>query len=169
MHFSRFVSVACLCFLVFSSSARGQDDKTGAITGTVQDTSAAVMAGVVVTITNAAAVAQSAVADEKGEFLVTALQPGSYTVTVSLQGFKDFRTAAVAVTAGQTTRLNITLEPSSVTEKVNVEGNTVTQVEQQSSQISGTVTSKELTSLMLNGRNFTQLIALTPGVSNRTG
>ena len=127
------------------------------------------MAGVVVSITNANGVAQSAVADEKGEFLVTALQPGSYTVSVSLQGFKDFRAAAVAVTAGQTVRVNITLEPSSVTEKVNVEGNTVTQVEQQSSQISGTVTSKELTSLMLNGRNFTQLIALTPGVSNQTG
>jgi hypothetical protein len=152
-----------------SNSAAAQDEKTGAIAGTVQDTSAAVMQGVIVTITTATGTSQTAVADEKGEYTVTGLPPGSYTVSVTLQGFKDFRAAAVLVTAGQTARVNITLQPSSVTEKVNVEGNTVTQVEQQSSQISGTVTSKELTSLMLNGRNFTQLIALTPGVSNQTG
>lgn len=125
------------------------------------------MPGVMVTITGAGA-PQTALADEKGEINVTGLLPGSYTVSVTLQGFKDFSTTA-AVTAGQTTRLTMTLEPSVVSEKVNVEGNAVTQVEQQSSQISGTITSKELTSLMLNGRNFTQLIALTPGVSNQTG
>ena len=170
MRFIRLALVVCLYFsLMTSNSAAAQDEKTGAIAGTVQDTSAAVMQGVIVTITTATGTSQTAVADEKGEYTVTGLPPGSYTVSVTLQGFKDFRAAAVLVTAGQTARVNITLEPSSVTEKVNVEGNTVTQVEQQSSQISGTVTSKELTSLMLNGRNFTQLIALTPGVSNQTG
>src|SRR5215472_1110143 len=143
-------------------------DKAGAIAGTVQDNTAAVMPGITVTITNAAGAAQTTLADEKGEFHVPALQPGSYTVSVTLQGFKDFR-AAVIVRVGETARVTVTMIPASVTEKVSVEGNTVTQVEQQSAQIIGTITSKELTSLMLNGRNFTQLIALTPGVSNQTG
>ncbi len=127
------------------------------------------MQGVMVKITNAAGASQTAVADEKGQYNQTGLSPGVYSVSVTLDGFKDFLDNSVSVTAGQTTHVDITLQPSAVTQKVTVEGNTVTQVEQQSSQISGTVTSKELTSLMLNGRNFTQLIALTPGVSNQTG
>ena len=127
------------------------------------------MPGVQVSITGPNAFSQTALADEKGEYNQTGLAPGTYVVSVTLQGFKDFRNDSVVVLAGQTIRVDITLQPSSVTEKVNVEGNTVTQVEQQSAEISGTITSKELTSLMLNGRNFTQLIALTPGVSNQTG
>jgi len=146
-----------------------QDQKTGAIAGTVQDNTAAVMPGVSVTITNASGATQTVVADEKGEFTATGLPPGAYTVSAKLQGFKDFRATGIIVAAGETARVNIILEPAGVTEKVSVEGNAVTQVEQQSSQIFGTITSKELTSLMLNGRNFTQLIALTPGVSNQTG
>jgi len=160
----------CLALVPLGVLARMQDsqDKAGAIAGTVQDNTAAVMPGITVTITNAAGAAQTTLADEKGEFHVPALQPGSYTVSVTLQGFKDFR-AAVIVRVGETARVTVTMVPASVTEKVSVEGNTVTQVEQQSAQIIGTITSKELTSLMLNGRNFTQLIALTPGVSNQTG
>jgi Carboxypeptidase regulatory-like domain len=165
----RFVLGVCLCVFLFAPLGRAQDEKTGAIAGTVQDTSAGSMPGVMVTIKDAAGSAQTAVVDEKGEFSVAGLAPGNYTVSIILQGFKDFSAPNVAVTAGQTTKLAIALEPSVVSEKVNVEGNAVTQVEQQSSQISGTITSKELTSLMLNGRNFTQLIALTPGVSNQTG
>lgn len=169
MQVSRFALGICLFLLSFSTSALSQDDKTGSIAGTIQDNTAAVVVGVPVQLLNAAGVAQTTNTDEKGEYKFAGLAPGSYTIVVTLQGFKEFRSQAVRVTAGQTTRVDASLEPASVTEKVNVEGNTVTQVEQQSSQISGTVTSKELTSLMLNGRNFTQLIALTPGVSNQTG
>ena len=160
---SRVLFIVSLCVFLFSAPARSQapgtqpssaqdssQDKTkGVLTGTVQDSSAAVMPGV--------------------EVLVADLPPGNYSVSITLQGFKDFRQDSVVVTAGQTMRVDITLQAAAVTEKVHVEGNAVTTVEQQSSQISGTVTGKELTSLMLNGRNFTQLIALTPGVSNQTG
>ena len=52
---------------------------------------------------------------------------------------------------------------------MNVEGQKVSQVETETSQIAGVLTEKELTKLGLNGRNFTQLITLTPGVSNQTG
>jgi hypothetical protein len=159
----------CLLLLCFSASARSQDDKTGSIAGTVTDNSGGVVPGIPVTLTSAAGAVETASTDEKGEYTFGGLAAGTYTVSLTLQGFKEFQAKGVNVTLGQATRVNIALEPSSVAEKVNVEGNAVTQVEQQSAQISGTVTSKELTSLMLNGRNFTQLIALTPGVSNQTG
>lgn len=159
------------CFLCFSTSAFSQEEppKTGSIAGTVQDNTGAVLPAVSVAITpSGGALPAYFATDAKGEFTAV-LPPGTYTVSLTLQGFKDFVAKDVVVTAGQSTRVNITLAPASVTEKVSVEGNAVTQVEQQSSQISGTITSKELTELMLNGRNFTQLAALTPGVSNQTG
>jgi len=61
------------------------------------------------------------------------------------------------------------MEPAGESTQVNVEGQKVSQVETETSQIVGQITEKELVSLGLNGRNFTQLIALTPGVSNQTG
>src|SRR5271163_5012694 len=155
--------------LLSVTAASAQDNQTGAIAGTVRDNTTAVVSATAVTITGSTGKPITVNTDEKGEYTASGLAPGSYTVSVSRPGFKPFESKGVLVTAAETMHVNITLEPSAVTEKVNVEGNTVTQIEQQSSQISGTVTSKELTSLMLNGRSFTQLIALTPGVSNQTG
>lgn len=153
----------------FSTVAAAQEAKTGSVAGVVQDNTAAVIPGVTVTLTNASGVSQNASADEKGEFVFGTVPPGNYSVTATIQGFQEFSKKDVVVTAGQTTRVEVTLVPAAVTEKVKVEGNAVTQIEQESSQISGTITSQELTALMLNGRNFTQLIVLTPGVSSQTG
>ena len=60
-------------------------------------------------------------------------------------------------------------KPARAKEEVNVESGTVGQVETESATVSGTITQKEVVSIGLNGRNFTQLIALAPGVSNQTG
>src|SRR5262249_16262046 len=143
--------------------------QTGSIAGTVKDNTDAVLPAITLTITDASGKVREVSTDEKGEYKLGDLAPGSYTVSLDLQGFAPFIAKDVAVAAGGTARVDVILLPASVTEKVNVEGNPVTQAETQSSQISGTITSKELTELMLNGRNFTQLIALTPGVSNQTG
>jgi Carboxypeptidase regulatory-like domain len=163
-------ALAVLLFLFYLTAvSKAQDQNTGTITGTAQDNTDAVVPGLTVTVKDAAGTAHTVVTDEQGVFRVSGLPPGNYTVNVSVQGFKEFNAKDVVVTGGQTTQVDIKVVPATVTESVHVEGNSVTQVEQQSSQISGTVTSKELTSLMLNGRNFSQLIALTPGVSNQTG
>jgi hypothetical protein len=61
------------------------------------------------------------------------------------------------------------MAPASVAEKVEVQAGGAAQVEQETAQIAGTITNKEVTTFALNGRNFTQLIALAPGVSNQTG
>jgi len=150
-------------------AAYGQADKTGSIAGTLQDNTAAVVPGITITAIDEKGVPRTAVTDEKGEYVFGGLLPGTYTVSLTLPGFQEFHSKGVSVTAGQTTRVNITLAIAEVSEKVKVEGNTVTQIEQQSSELSGTITSNELATLMLNGRNFTQLIALTPGASNQTG
>ena len=94
---------------------------------------------------------------------------GTYSITVSAPKFKSFQADGIALTAGQSLPLDAVLEPAGETTSINVEGQKVTQVETETSQIVGNITQKELVSLGLNGRNFTQLIALTPGVSNQTG
>ena len=63
----------------------------------------------------------------------------------------------------------LTLQVGAATTEVIVQGENVAQVETQSSELAGTVTGKQITQLELNGRNFTQLVTLVPGVSNQTG
>ena len=163
------VLCALLYLFVFWLPAHSQNPGTGTITGTLQDNTAAVVPGVPVTLTDAKGATQTATTDEKGEYVFAGLAPGIYKVGVVLQGFKDFKSDDIKVEADQAARVDVTLQPAAVATKVNVEGQTVTQIETESSQIAGVITSKEITTLGLNGRNFTQLVALAPGVSNQSG
>ena len=65
--------------------------------------------------------------------------------------------------------MDIALEVGAVSNEVTVQGEGLAQVDTQSSELAGTVDSKELSKLQLNGRNFTQLVTLVPGVNNQTG
>ena len=171
MNVPRILLCALLLLASFSPAARPQNATTGTgtIAGTVQDNTTAVVPGVPVTLTDAKGATQTATADEKGEYVFAGLAPGIYKVSVVLQGFKDFKSDDIKVEADQAARIDVTLQPAAVATKVNVEGQTVTQIETESSQIAGVITSKEITTLGLNGRNFTQLVALAPGVSNQSG
>jgi hypothetical protein len=167
--FSAMVVCIFVFILGFSESTRAQNGSFGSIAGTVQDNSGALVPGATIIVTNGAGVTQTGASDEKGEFLVGGLTPGNYTLKVMATGFKDFLATTITVTAGEITHVQTTLVPAAVSTSVNVEGQTTTQVETESSQIAGTITNQEITTIGLNGRNFTQLIALAPGVSNQTG
>jgi hypothetical protein len=135
----------------------------------VSDQTGAVLVGASVRISSAAGLVQTAVSDEKGNYKVSGLPAGSYRITVTTKGFKPFDADGVVLAAGQDLPLDALLEPGGEKTEVTVEGQKVAQVETDTAQVSGTITEKEVLSLGLNGRNFTQLIALTPGVSNQTG
>ncbi len=172
---------ASLCIfavaLIGSVAASAQDAKAtadsakgkGAITGTVTDQTGAVLPGATATIKNGAGLTQTATTNDRGEYSVESLPAGTYSLTISAPAFKDFHSDGLALSAGQSIPIDATLEPAGTATSVNVEGQKVSQVETETSQIVGNITQKELVSLGLNGRNFTQLIALTPGVSNQTG
>src|SRR5205085_2101335 len=83
--------------------------------------------------------------------------------------FKKYQASAIKLDVGQKARNDVKMQVGAVQETVNVEGTNVAQVETQSSDLAGTVTGKQITQLELNGRNFTQLVTLVPGVSNQTG
>ena len=139
------------------------------IAGAVTDPTGAVLPGATVKVSSAAGVSQTVISNDQGQYSVKGLPAGTYSITVSAPKFKDFHTEGLTLTSGQSIPLDAVLEPAGETTQVNVEGAKVAQVETETSQIVGTITEKELVSLGLNGRNFTQLIALTPGVSNQTG
>src|SRR6202142_2515986 len=166
-----------LCLLAVSfglpsiSLAQDQQNQqtTSSIAGTVVDTSGAVVVGAQVTITNTKGVSQTAVSDDTGGYKVTGLPAGTYSISFSAPGFKVFQAPPFVLAAGQEGRVDAGLEILGATASVNVEGKKAAEVETENPQISGTITEKETTALLLNGRNFTQLIALAPGVSNQTG
>jgi protocatechuate 3,4-dioxygenase beta subunit len=146
-----------------------KDAKTATLTGTVTDQTGAVLAGATVTITNASGFKQTASTNAQGVYAISGVPPGTYDLSVSAPNFKPFQTSALTVTAGATIPLDASLEAGGEKTEVNVTAGGAAQVETENAEVSGTITQKEVTALQLNGRNFTQLITLTPGVSNQTG
>jgi len=163
--------VCLLTFLVtpFFTISFAQTPQTGTISGTVSDASGAVLPGATITITGSAGMAHTATSSDRGTYEVKGLAAGTYSVKVVLDGFKDFEAKILQLADGQTLRADASMELAEIKANVEVQGQGITQVETESAQIAGSVTEKEVTSLTLNGRNFTQLAALAPGISNQTG
>ncbi len=137
------------------------------LNGSVTDPSGAVIPGATASVTGSGGT-RTATADEKGQYLLPGLAPGAYKLKVSAKGFADFDTD-VTLAADQSLEIDAALAPPSVGENITVEGQTPTQINTETANIEGTITQKEVVNAPLNGRNVTQLIALTPGVSNQTG
>ena len=157
-----------LAALCVPFGAHAQD--SGSVTGTVRDTSGAVVPNAEVKFTSSAiGMTRTTTTNDDGDYLGGALPPGSYDLTVTAKGFKAYQAKKIIVRVAEKARVDVTLQVGEMTENVVVEGSNVAQVETQSSELSGVVTGKEISQLELNGRNFTQLVTLVPGVSNQTG
>ena len=157
-----------LFILVVSASLFAQD--TASITGTVTDPSGAAVKGAQVRVSSPdRGIDHTVPTNDSGDYLVAGLPPGPVVVDVTAQGFKKFEAKGVILRVGQKARTDVTLQVGASNTVVEVEGTAVAQVETQSSDLTGTVTGKQITQLELNGRNFTQLVTLIPGVSNQTG
>ena len=165
---TRFLLLAMLMMLVLPLAMRAQD--AGSITGTVRDSSGAVVAGAEVKASSPTiGVTRTTTTNSDGDYLAAALPAGAYDLSVSAKGFKVFQAKRIMVRVAEKARVDVSLQIGATTETIEVEGENVAQVETQSSEISGVVTGKEISQLELNGRNFTQLVTLVPGVSNQTG
>lgn len=142
---------------------------TGAISGTVTDPTGAAIAGARVIITNeGTAVSQTLTTNNNGFYSAEGLSVAQYTINVSAAGFKESVTKGIAIDPGQHRTNNLILEVGSATSQVTVTANTV-QVNTQTSESSGTITSAQISNLLLNGRNFQTLAIAIPGVSSVAG
>lgn len=158
--------------LVSTWFAAGQERKASdkaAIHGTVTDQSQAVVTGASVVLSNGVGFKQETTTDDKGTYFFTGLGAGTYALAVTAPNFALKTLDYITVSAGAELTLDASLDPASAKTEVNVESTGVGKVETESASVSGTITEKEVVSIGLNGRNFTQLIALAPGVSNQTG
>ena len=143
--------------------------KTASVTGNVTDPTGALIANATVTVTNSAGFKQTATSNAQGAYTLTGLPPGTYDLSVSAPNFKTFQTSSITFNAGDIVPMDASLEAAGAKTEISVEANNAAAVETENAEVSGTITQKEVTALQLNGRNFTQLITLTPGVSNQTG
>jgi hypothetical protein len=143
---------------------------TGSITGTIRDTTGAVVPNASVTLTDTGTRnALKTTSNSEGDYLFAAIPPGIYDLSVTAVGFNAYDAKGIILRVSARTRADAALTVGEVQTAVTVEAAGLTQVETESSEVSGVVTGREISQLVLNGRNYTQLIALTPGVSNQTG
>jgi hypothetical protein len=139
-----------------------------AIEGTVTDPSGGVVPGATVTITNeATGVTQTGQTTSAGYYRFPALPGGVYTVKVSLQGFKGWLREHLRLESTQTRAVNVALEVGSSTgEEVTVTADAPL-VETSQARVSALIEGDQIKDLPLVGRNFFNLVVLTPGVTGR--
>jgi hypothetical protein len=139
---------------------------TGAtLTGTVTDSSGAALASAKVTAKNTATgVIREATSDSAGLYSLPNLSPGDYELTVFATGFKTEVRRGIALTVGLQQVVNVGLQVGETSQRVEVTS-TVPDVEMSSSDISSVVNSKTVVDLPLNGRDWTSLAVLQPGVN----
>ncbi|MFT4113712.1 TonB-dependent receptor domain-containing protein [Silvibacterium sp.] len=151
--------LAGLCW----TSAMAQSTTQGAIAGTVEDASGAVIGGANVVLHNDGTNAEiKLTTDASGYFKAPLVNPGTYTVTITASGFGTYNANSVAVTVGSLTELHPSLNTGSTSESVTVSGEAPV-LKFESPEISETLTSKEIVNLPLNGGRWSNLALLTPG------
>ena len=160
------VSFVALFTCLFASAAAGQT--TSSITGVVQDSAGGVIPGAAVVVNSPNGTKFNTVTNSAGAFNVPALQPGTYSVTVTLQGFKSAVVTDVRIQPGTPANLKVTLEVGGITEKVTVAGGSSELINTRTATVSSTLNVDQIAQLptatrdlllggvtMLTGVNFT--------------
>jgi outer membrane receptor protein involved in Fe transport len=144
--------------------ARAWAQATGQITGVVTDSTGGVVPGAMVEVTNqATGFTRNAVTAVDGVYTIPLLNPGAYEAKVSLSGFRTTIRSGIVVVVNETARVDLKLQIGAVSEQVTVEAQAPL-VETKNATLGVVIDQKKVVDLPLNGRNFTQLGTLIPGV-----
>lgn len=160
-----FLFIASTGVSFLSPDASGQA-VTATLVGTIADQTGAVVPNATVTITNqGTGASQATTANGSGNYEFTFLQPGRYTVSVSIPGFQRLDRRNVDVLVNTTTRVDLVLQPGSSTQVVTVTGQ-LPLLQTDRADVSAQIDSKEVEDLPVGSqRNFQSLESLIPGVS----
>ena len=160
----RFENVALVVALVLAAISPAHAQSTAQITGTVTDTSGSVIPGATVVITNeSTSIQTTAASNEVGNYTALFLQPGTYRIDVSLDGFRPIRQNGIRLQVAQAVQLNFQLEVGTLTEAVTVV-QTQPLLDTSTNAMGGVVTSDKIENLPIKGRNSNAFMALAPGV-----
>src|SRR5215467_4922833 len=153
-------AVVLLLWVVSTATAQ----TTGTMVGRVTDPSGAVLPGVVVKTTNqATSFSRESTTDGSGEYVVSLLPVGRYSVTAEKQGFETYRLTDVVVNVNENVRVDMPLSVGKVVESVSATASAA-EVETRSATLGKVVDETKIVDLPLNGRNFLNLAVLQPGV-----
>ena len=157
-------AVSFVLILLFSSNVV-RADVTGSIQGVVRDRTQAAIGGAKVTVINAQTnFRQETTSAADGSYRFLALPAGTYQLTATSAGFREFNATDVVVKVNDQLQIDIMLQVGSVTEKVTIEANAV-QVQTENTQLGDVIDSKKMLALPLNGRSYIDLLGLQAGVA----
>jgi hypothetical protein len=157
------IILSLVLVLAFTVSAAAQTFR-GGISGRVVDATGGVLPGVSLTATNTATgTSRSTTSSSTGDFSFPDLPLGTYTVEATLQGFQTVKTS-VEVTVSRIAPVDLKMGVSTVAETIQVTASAIT-LDTVSTALSNVIQPKQVQDLPLNGRDFTKMLQLSPGVS----
>jgi hypothetical protein len=163
---ARFAIVLFALLIGFSGMLHAQGAGNATVLGTVTDPGGAVIPAAAVQVKNTGTGrVQDTQTDEQGRYTLPDLPIGSYEVQASKPGFQTTVRRGVTLTVGAQAIVDLALQVGQAAQTVTVEAD-VSQVDTVSTAVSSFVSLKQINDLPLNGRNFTDLVALIPGVAS---
>jgi Carboxypeptidase regulatory-like domain len=164
---SRIRSVAALFWPILAFAASWAS-VSGGISGTVRDSSGAVLSGATVILTaSQTGVKRSVTSNADGSYAFPSLPVGRYEVEISHEGFAPFRGKGIVIDANSALTIDAVLQIGPHSDAVTVNEDSV-HIETVNTQMGDLIDGAEMTSLPLNGRSYTDLLALQPGVAPAT-
>ena len=159
------VACAALCLALGADAAARAQTTTGTLTGDVRDATGAVVAGVEVTVRHLdTGLTRTTVSDAEGRYIFPALPLGPFEVRAAKTGFKQYVYPRVNLTVGETGELDIVVEVSGLQDESITVSDEAALVNTQTPELSYLVGERAIEQLPLNGRNYTDLALLQPGV-----
>jgi hypothetical protein len=164
-YLQRFVLLLVASAFLMPAARLDAQVTTATLVGLLRDSSGAVIPGATVVATHeGTGVSRETVTDSNGEFVLSALPSGPYTLKIELTGFKTLENKGMQLGAGQTVRQTFTLDVGALEETVTVAGQSPL-IDTAASLQADSLGSQEVRELPVNRRNLTNLMSLTPGVS----
>lgn len=160
---SRTLLAALACGLIFAQISWAS--VTGSISGIVKDPHGAVIPGVsVVAVNTQTGVRNTTTTDASGFYSFPELPLGDYEIIIQQAGFKQYEQTGLVINVNTALRVDVTLQLGQVSQSVTV-SSTAVHVETTSTQLGQVITGANMTTVPLNGRSYTDLLALQPGVA----
>ncbi len=158
--------VFAACLLLAPSGLQAQQI-TGSFTGTVLDPTGAVVAGATISLTNQATEdSRNTVSNDRGYFTFAGVNPGTYTVSVSAQGFKSWKQTDLVMNAADSREIaGIRLAIGSSSDSVEVSAGNMPLVPTDNGERSALLSTEDIARLSLESRNVSELLKILPGVT----
>ena len=158
------LSLFISCFIAQIAIVAVKAQTASAITGIVQDPAGAAVPGVTVSARHLETnVTRSTASDDEGRYVFPEMRVGRYEIRAELTGFRPWTRSPVTLTLGETSVINIVLEVAALTSNVEIQAEGPL-VNTQTPELSYLVGERAIRELPLNGRNYTDLALLQPGV-----